>query len=210
MSRSASFPLLLVGVAAFAIGAAVVWQEFHAPPEPAFAPGADVGATVLPEPSPIAPFALTDHRGQPFTEANLQGKWTFLFFGYTSCPDICPTTLSTLAKVGKLLAGGLAVPAQIVFVSVDPKRDTQEKLAQYVGYFGADVIGVAGADERLEPFTRALGIGYKRHDEGGSDYLVDHTASILLLDPQGRLLALFSPPHDAAAIAADFRKIAGG
>jgi protein SCO1/2 len=203
---------LATGCIAFLVGAAIVWRQFTAGPEPAFpeALDRDLGATVIADTNSLPAFELIDHQGQPFSQARLLGFWTFVFFGYTSCPDICPTTLNTLAKaVARIRAESQSAPPQIVFVSVDPARDTAEKLAQYIAYYDTTATAVTAGDDHLLPFARSLGVGFKRHDENNSkDYLVDHTVSILLIDPKGRLYAIFSPPHDATAIARDFSRIA--
>ncbi len=171
--------------------------------------------TVLPHPKPISAFELTDHRGQPFTLDRLRGRWTFAFFGYTNCPDVCPTTLKLLDDVAEKLSGrpGVLDDAQFLFVSVDPQRDTLERLADYVTYFNQDFIGATGEPDAIRKLTQQLGLLYMRA-EGSSEepsdesYLIDHSASIVLLDRRGRMAALFSQfPHHAEAIARDYLKI---
>ena len=167
------------------------------------------GATPIQNPRPLAPFSLIDHRGAPFTERALVGHWTLLSFGYTHCPDICPTTLQMLAQVEeRLRSAGQAPVPRVVFVSVDPERDTQERLAGYVPYFSPRFTGVAGTPEALTALTGQLGVIFEKADDGQGGYLVNHSASIVLVDPQGRFRALFSVPHDAERIAEDFRLIA--
>lgn len=157
------------------------------------------------EPRTLQAFELVDHTGKPFTNEDLAGHWTFVFFGYTHCPDVCPTTLSVLNSVAhRLKAAGRE--AHFVFVSIDPERDSPERLAQYVAYFNGDFVGVTGSEQALADLTRQLGVVYMRVDSETSpdDYLVEHTASVLLFDPDGRLHAIFSAPLDAAEIDADF------
>lgn len=164
-------------------------------------------ATLLPSAKPVADFNLINHKGEAFTLDSLKGHWTFAFFGYTHCPDVCPTSLAMLARVmDKLQAGGqLDTLPQGVFVSVDPQRDTMDKLAAYVPYFDPDFIGVTGDPEQIKTLTRQLGILYLRADGGSAeDYLIDHSAGIILFDPQGKFHALFNVPHDADKIASDF------
>ncbi|MEJ2383919.1 MAG: SCO family protein [Xanthomonadales bacterium] len=163
---------------------------------------------VLPEPRAVPAFALTDQYGEPFGPQRLDGRWSLLFFGFTHCPDICPGTLFELARVteGLKQAGdGVADRVQVVFVSVDPERDRPERLRDYIDYFDPAFIAVTGTHEALEPLTRKLGIAYRiePHAEGAAQYSVDHSASVLLLDPAGRLHGVFPAPHDAAAIEAD-------
>ena len=162
--------------------------------------------TLLPSAKAIADFQLTDQHGKPFTRNNLVGKWSFAFFGYTHCPDVCPTSLSMLAQVMKKLEkdSTLDTLPQVIFVSVDPERDTPELLAQYLPYFNPDFIGVTGDPQQLL-LTRQLGIMYgKVPGDNADDYLVDHSASIILFDPDGNFLALFGMPHDPDLIAQDF------
>lgn len=171
-----------------------------------------VQATVISNPRPLNPFALRDHKGEPFTLSSLQGKWTFLNFGYTYCPDVCPTTLSTLARLNAgLEKNGVDVPYQIVFVSIDPERDTQTRLAEYVPYFSPGFVGARGEEGDLRKLTGQLGVLFVRVEEkenAGGEYLMDHTASVILVDPEGRLRAIFSAPHKASAMLEDFRIIA--
>jgi len=163
--------------------------------------------TLLPSAKAIADFQLTDQHGKPFTRNNLMGKWSFAFFGYTHCPDVCPTSLSMLAQVMKKLEqnDNLDTKPQVVFVSVDPERDTPELLAQYLPYFNPDFIGVTGDPQQLLLLTRQIGIMYgKAPGDNADNYLVDHSASIILFDPDGNFLALFGMPHDPDLIAQDF------
>ncbi len=173
--------------------------------------GAMVSATVLPGPKSLVPFRLTDQNGEAFSERSLEGRWSFLFFGYTYCPDICPTTLATLSLMEKKLqSSGVAAPHQVVFVSIDPDRDTPARLAEYVPYFNPSFVGVTGPEEELAGLTRQLGILYARaesQDISTDNYLMDHSAAILLIDPEGRFHAVFSAPHDPLKMAEDFARI---
>lgn len=171
----------------------------------------DVHGTLLDPPRPVSNFQLVDHRGGSFSPASLRGKWSLLFFGYTHCPDICPTTLHTLAQMDGILRKeqpSIRQHTQVVFVSVDPERDSSQRLAEYVPYFNPEFLGVTGDTAAIEGLARELGILHMRveRDEGKS-YLVEHSAAILLFDPQGRQRALFSAPHQAARLAEDLRRI---
>lgn len=147
-----------------------------------------------------------DQEGQPFTPANLQGHWTLLFAGFTHCPDVCPTTLGLMKALGQRLQPAPAM----VFLSVDPERDTPERLRQYVAYFGPDIEGVTGPHEQLERLAASLGIAYvKAPGARGEDYTVDHSAALVLLDPQGRVAGYFTPPHKADTLAADLARVLG-
>lgn len=212
-TRSRSKPVLLVVICLLAVAAGLLvfnrglWFGQHS--EMAMPP-ATQSATVIPTPRPLAPFALTDHNGKNFTEAALRDRWTMLSFGYTHCPDVCPTGLATLARFAdRLEQSGAEVPLQVVFVSIDPQRDTPGRLAQYVPYFDPDFVGATGESQELDKLTRQLGILYAKveSEDSAMGYLMDHTASFILTDPQGRFRAVFGAPHDDRTMAADFRLI---
>jgi protein SCO1 len=162
-------------------------------------------ATVLSQPRDLQPFTLVEHTGKRFDNRALLGRWSFIFFGYTHCPDVCPTTLSVLNSVARKLESH-ENPLQFVFISIDPGRDTPEKLGQFVSYFNGTFIGVTGSDDAIHALTRQLGVIFARVEEnsGTADYLMDHSASVLLFDPAGRFHAVFTPPLDASEIASDF------
>ncbi len=150
---------------------------------------------VYPEPRTLTPFTLTDATGQPFTEQNLLGRWSLVFVGYTHCPDICPTTLSDLARIYPELTR-LSDKIQVVFVSADPARDTPERLKAYTAYFNPDFVAVTAEHERLTPAVQQLGLIYGIFERDQADYLVDHSASIALVNPKGQLHASFRPGFD--------------
>lgn len=161
-------------------------------------------ARALPE------FELIDHNRQKLTSEQFQGKWNLLFFGYTHCPDICPVTLQTLADmVAAIDDTDVSGALQVYFISVDPQRDQPELLADYVGYFNPDFAGASGAQEQLTPLTRSLGIahGISNSNEGDASYDVDHSAAIVLINPQARYAGLFGAPQDAQAMARDMTTI---
>jgi len=166
--------------------------------------------TLLPSAKPVTDFQLTDHHGQPFSLENLKDNWTFTFFGYTHCPDVCPTSMTMLGQVQRKLEQqeGLDKLPQVVFVSVDPERDTTELLSQFVPYFHPDFIGASGDEQNTLKLTRQLGILYGKAEGSAADnYLVDHSAAIILLDPDGAFRAIFGIPHDPELIANDFLAI---
>jgi protein SCO1/2 len=167
-------------------------------------------ATLLPEPKSLEDFSLVDQDNQPLDRDALKGRWTFLAFGYTHCPDVCPTMMATYDALEQELAGSDAKPQpEFLFVSVDPERDTPQRVGEYVGYFNPRIRGATAGHEVLRPLTDQLGILYRRADEQATamGYMVDHSASMLLLDPQARLSAIFSAPHNTRAMAQDFRAI---
>lgn len=201
-----TLPTFAILIAALAAGLGL-WLGSRAfvPSQPALATG-----LLYPSPRAVPDFALTRADGTPLTLSDWRGRWTLVFFGFTNCPDVCPTTLGTLkqawAEIGKR---GLADRVRVDFVSVDPQRDTPDQLAKYVGYFSPDFIAATGTDEELTKLTRSLGLVYARTPSGNGDYSVDHSAAIVIIDPQGRLVGLFRPPLDAAKIAADMAALAG-
>ena len=164
--------------------------------------------TLFPDPKPLTAFALTDHQNRVFDLASLKGKWSFLFFGYTHCPDICPTTLTILARARDNIAksGVGAEDIQIVFISVDPNRDTASKLRQYVTYFDASFLGVTGDNAQIANLAGQLGAAYQvAITPGMENYPVYHSAAVFLVDPRARYHAVFTPPHDAEAISKRFK-----
>ena len=169
-------------------------------------------ATLWPEPRPLPDFELNGSGGAPFNPARLQGRWTLLFFGYTHCPDICPVALAAIAQTVaelKRQEPDATVP-QVVFVSVDPDRDSLSKLGAYVGHFNPDFLGATGDEEDLRAFAQKLGVLWFRVREQGAAheaYLITHTSSILVVDPEVRLYARFSLPHDGRAMAQKFRDV---
>lgn len=164
--------------------------------------------TLFPDPKPLTAFTLTDHQNRVFDLASLKGKWSFLFFGFTHCPDVCPTTLAVLAgarnNIAKSTVGADAI--QFIFISVDPNRDTAGKLKQYVGYFDVTFLGVTGDNAQIANLAGQLGATYQvAITPGMENYPVYHTTAVFLLDPQARYHAIFTPPLDAEAISRRFK-----
>lgn len=194
----------LVGVAALGagIGSHLAMQAQREASPPA--------GVLWPDPRPVPAVSLTDHTGAQFGRANLEGRWSLLFFGFTHCPDICPMTMVQLDEVERLLAAGGARTddLQTIFVSVDPDRDSPDRLAEYVKYFNEDFIGVSGEPEELQKLTRGLGAVYFIEDKDpDNDYLVDHSASVFVIDPEGRLIGVFTTPHEPDDMAARLQAI---
>ncbi len=153
-------------------------------------------ATVLPDPNPVPSFSLLDQHGNAVDEHVFKGQWDLVFFGFTHCPDICPMTLQVLAAARQQLAdAGQAPLPRIVLVSVDPERDTPELLGQYVDYFGDDNLGLTGSLEGVQQLADGLGIYFARQPADGDNYNVDHSAAVLVVDPNGGFHALFGGPH---------------
>jgi protein SCO1/2 len=168
------------------------------------------GATF--EEAPGGPFALTDHRGRPVTERDYHGKFVLISFGYTFCPDVCPTTLFGVSQVLDLL-GQDAGQVQAIFVTIDPERDTAEVLAEYVANFHPGIVGLTGTAEQIRAIAEAYGVGYRKvaSPEAGDDgYLMNHGAAIDLMDPEGNYLASFPYIVPAEQLAAVIRNYIHG
>lgn len=159
----------------------------------------------------LAPFQLQTHNRGPVTEADLRGKWSFVFFGYTSCPDVCPNTLHELKGFRALLEdenSAAAEDVQVIFVSVDPDRDDTARLASYARHFHSSFIGATAGKGAIDRLTRQFGAGYLLVPaEASGQYLVNHSSAVFLVDPYGRVIATFSQPHYANTIHAQFKKI---
>jgi len=187
---------LLVAIAALCAALAGFWlaRELDSS-APQLASG-----TWLAQPRTVADFQLTDHLGRPFTAHELQGKPSLVFFGFTHCPDVCPTTLVKLALVKKAAAiAGL----QVLFVTVDPQRDTPTAVGMYVHAFDPDFIGLTGDPKAIEKMTAAFGVAALRVDLPGGDYTMDHSAAVFLVDASARIVGIFTPPFDTRSFAQD-------
>lgn len=203
----------IIAVSALIVGIWSSYKSFKTEPakQSLFATNS---ATVINTSRSLQPFSLTDHKGNIFSQNELKDRWTLIAFGYTNCPDICPTMLATLNQATNLLKkkGDTHKLIRFVFVSVDPERDTLEQIAKYVNYFNPEFIGVTGTQDALTKLTGQFGILYRKVENAQltNNYLIDHSASMILTNPKGRLHAVFSAPHDAALIAKDLRLIVEG
>ena len=169
-----------VALALVGLGGTLAWQKLN-PPEP------ETVTTALARPAIGGPFALTGTKGETVTDETLKGKPFAIFFGFTRCPDVCPTTLNDLSQLYAQL-GEDAQKLNIVFVSVDPEQDRPEDIGQYLTLFDAPIIGLTGTEEQLRQITSAYRVVYEKVplDEGGSAYTIDHTATVFLVDANGR------------------------
>lgn len=158
----------------------------------------------------IAVPELHKHDGSLFSNADLNGQWTLMFFGYTSCPDICPMTMNVLAEAKK--QAGDDFP-QVVFVSVDPQRDNVQMLGEYVRYFDPEFTGVTGDEKMIQALTLQTSVVYMKipgPSGNENDYLVDHSSAILLFNPEGQLAAFLKAPHTPASVIDSVQKIKAG
>tara|TARA_R110002073_G_scaffold56343_6_gene143595 strand:- start:12859 stop:13503 length:645 start_codon:yes stop_codon:yes gene_type:complete len=163
------------------------------------------GLYMFDTPRAIGDFALIDHHGEVFDPARLQGQWTLIFFGFTYCPDICPTTMTFLNQFVSSLEGTEAEDTQVVMVSVDPARDTVEQLATYVPYFNPEFTGVTGEFLDIHRFATALNTPFRKVAGEGDDYQVDHSANVVLINPRGDYHGFFKAPLDLAKMKATYR-----
>lgn len=154
----------------------------------------------------VPDFQLLDVNAENIDQTVFDDKWSIVFFGYTHCPDVCPITLQIMKNVTSKVAEKNGEMPQIVFVSVDPVRDTSEVMKNYISFFNEEFIGITGELKDVHTMTRSLGIvaSFTANKDDPENYLVDHTASLLLIDPQRRLRAKISPPHVAETIAEDY------
>jgi protein SCO1/2 len=201
--RARFISIAFIGIALIAgTSAALIWRNARAPVELA------TGAFIRPSRA-LPDFSLIDTRGQTFGLAQLRGHWSMMFFGYTNCPDFCPTTLTTLAALEKRLRAGAApVRPQVIFMSVDAARDTPQQLAKYVPYFDPEFIGLTAASQSdLEAVAARLGVSVIITPHSDGTYTVDHTGAIFVLNPQGKLAAVLTGPFAVADLESDFRRI---
>lgn len=200
-------PIMLLGLILVIVGALAA-RYVLGPKEPVLS--AKLPPHYLEPGKPIIGFSLIDYNHQPFDASRFKGRWTFLFFGYTNCPDVCPTTMLVMKSVwAKLPAEAKAAPApQLVFVSVDPDRDTPDRLKDYVTFYRPDFIGVTGKANQIDILTRQVGVQYGFDDNpDGKGYTVKHSAQIILVDPGGKMRAVFSPPHKVDDLVRSFVQI---
>jgi protein SCO1/2 len=156
--------------------------------------------TVLKPPRQLAVPELTRHDGNTFTNQDLEGQWTLMFFGYTHCPDICPMTMNVLAEAKEKSGSGFP---RVVFVTVDPERDEVKLLGDYVQYFDTEFVGVTGDEAMIKALTLQASVVYMKTPGASgleADYLVDHSSSVLLINPEAQLAALLMAPHTADSI----------
>lgn len=161
--------------------------------------------TWLPSPKHVEDFRLIDTTGRPFTRAQLAGTPTLVFFGFTHCPDVCPTTLLKLAQVKK---SAVLPGLKVLFVSVDPQRDAPGPLGLYVHAFDPSFQGVTGDDKSIQKVAREFGVAVNKVELPGGDYTMDHSAVVFLLDDAGQIDAIFTPPFEVAALKSDLKRAA--
>jgi protein SCO1 len=198
MSKSSTWIWIVLAVIAAGAGVWVAKRTSDQAPQL-------TSGTWLPQPRPVPEFSLTSEKAEPFTLQSLKGHPTLVFFGFTHCPDVCPTTLAKLSQVVK----AANIPdLKVLLVSVDPQRDTPEQLEHYVHAFNPDFGAVTGSPEAIESFSKEFGVAVVKVDLPGGEYTVDHSAVVFLLNADGARVALFTPPYEVKNLAADLHNVA--
>lgn len=206
--------IVIVLVVALAAGLGLLaGRQWFPRAEPATA-SALAAVRLLPEPRPLPGFRLAQSDGTPLEPADLLGHWTIVFLGFTHCPDVCPTTLAELAQAQRQWETlPAATRPRVLFVSVDPERDTPEAAGRYAHHFHPDTLAATGDVPALEAFATSLGMVFMKvpPPEGvpADQYSVDHSSTLVAIDPRGRMAGLLRPPLDPDAIAADVLALAG-
>lgn len=169
--------------------------------------------TIFPNPRIIQPFQLQSAQdGKPFTNEQLKGHWSMMFFGFTHCAMLCPTTLTTLNHFyGNLEAAKVQQLPQIIFVSLDPERDNLNRIGSYVTSFNKNFKGATGTEEKLDAMTNELNILFTKDNRNKDEnYQIDHSGTVLLFNPQGQLAGIFSPPINAEELTEDYKAVING
>ena len=167
----------------------------------------DYGALVLDQPRAFSDFALMDQRGGEIGKQRLTGRWSILFFGFTHCADICPTTLSTLAQMYGALAPEDRSDLQIVLVTVDAQRDTPQRMREYLAKFHPDFIGITGNPYALLKLAAEVNIAYDATAPVAPDYQVAHSGDLVLINPRGELHGYFRPPFEYGNLQVAWRSL---
>lgn len=163
------------------------------------------GLYLFEKPRNFGEVPLIDHHGAAFTEARFKDKWTLVFFGFTYCPDICPTTMAFLNEFVASLEGTEVEDTEVVMVSVDPARDTVEQLASYVPFFNQEFVGVTGEFLDVHRFATSLNTPFRKVPGQGEDYQVDHSSNVVLINPKGDYHGFFKAPLDQAKMKVTYR-----
>ena len=204
-----AFLVLLLGLSVLAAGVAGwLWSQRGGPAVAVTGPTSSQGTALV-----GGPFELVDQNGRPRSAADFRGRYMLIYFGYTYCPDICPTSLLAMTQGLDLLAETdpeTAAKVAPIFITVDPERDTVETMAAYASSFHEDLVALTGTAEQTAGAAKAYRVYYARHEDGGGDYLMDHTSLIYLMGPDGAYLSHFGHTAQADEIAAGLRQYLGG
>ncbi len=196
MSKYSTPVFVLVAVIAVIAG---VWLGQETNHEPVLKPPVIQGA-IYPQAKVLNDFEITNHLSQRLTKDDFKNHWSLFFVGYTHCPDICPTTMAVMTQVSEYMREQEMPPPQIVFLSIDPKRDTVQLLKQYVEYFDKDFVGLTGTEAQVQALSIQLNAVYRKAPGSSGkmtedDYLMDHSSALMLLNPDGNLQSILTAPH---------------
>jgi protein SCO1/2 len=203
VTRAHGILLAVLALAAAALGA---WWAAHslAPRERSMTL---TSGTLLAPPQEVGSLDLVDQTGKPFTGARLAGRWSVVYFGFTSCPMVCPTTMALLRDFAhEVRSLPPEVRPQVILITVDPEHDTPQVMGEYVAKFDPGFLGLAGSSAALDAAAAKFDVV---HGKLGGDGSIDHSSTIYLVDPEARLSAVFTPPQTAAGLAADYRRLVG-
>jgi protein SCO1 len=212
MSRNRLLPPILLGVMGLSLlvglnlgqrsasGDGLPWNS--APPA--------VQAVMWPEPRALAGFSMLDQNRQPFGPAQFQGHWSFVFFGYLGCPDICPSSLHAMREFKRQLErrDPGAAGHQFIFVSVDPEHDRPEAIREYLAWYQADFIGLSGSSAQIDTLARHMAIKYEEHIDETGYRSIDHSSSLMIIDPSGRVVGALPPPLLPERMVEQFQQLA--
>lgn len=202
-AAKSSMKWVVIGSVALVLGLLVGWGLLQLIERPYTYHG-----TVIQSQTPAANFTLTGAGGEEVSLSDFRDKVVLLYFGYTFCPDVCPATMVEMKKAMQVL-GEDSEKAQVIMVSVDPDRDSPEKLAEYVTHFNPNFIGLTGSEDEIAQAATPFGIFYEKHPGSiESGYLIDHTASVVVIDPDGYLRLVYPFDTPGEAIAADIQEMA--
>lgn len=206
-------PWIIIAAATLAgIGGYLLSQRVFDSGSGPTAPAQLAGSLLYPQPKALPEFTLLRSDGTALRAQDWRGRWRLLFFGFASCPEICPTTLATTkAALARLKIDRPDLDVAVSFISLDPERDTPEKLGAYVSFFNPAFEAATGTPDQLRDLAAALGVMFMKvaNGPGPFDYTIDHSASMLIIDPQGRVAGLMRPPLRADVMAADLAQLAG-
>ncbi len=190
-------PAIILGIVAMLAGFYLAIPDNHSGSD--VKPPAIQGA-IYPAAKALTAFTLKDHKGEVFNESDLKGQWNLVFVGYTHCPDICPTTMNVMGQVYEYMKNESTEPPRIIFLSIDPERDSVEKLNDYVSYFNNDFTGLTGSSNEVANLARQLNAVYQKAPGmsgkiTNDDYLMDHSSALMLINPDGHLQSILTAPH---------------
>jgi len=208
MPKNSTLLLVVVAIVAMSAG---LWLAQSTNTNEALLSAPRIQGAIYPTEKIIKPFKLVNHLGNKFTNEDLTGHWSIVFVGYTHCPDICPTTLTLMSEVHRELSSQKINPPHVIFLTIDPERDTPEIMNSYIEYFNAEFTGLTGLPENIEKFTKNLNAVYRKAPGLGGeiskdDYLMDHSSALMLINPRGNLQSILTAPHTLGNIIDSFIK----